>query len=76
MTKQKGCNAAANSLGMTFVETGNWDESPKGCLTSEWDGRQVFLNKHPTGSEHRDQAPICLQTGKLKRYKCLFAIEL
>ena len=69
MNNKEDCKKAATSLGMNFEKTGNWIGSPKGCLTSEWDGRQMFFNKHPIGLRHPDQAPICLQAGIAKTYQ-------
>ena len=64
---EEDCKNGALRLGMGFAATGNWSGSPKGCLTSEWDGRQVFFNKHPTGSVHPKQAPIC-KAGRVKSF--------
>ena len=55
------CKKAAYFLGMTFEISGSWSTSPKGCLTSEWDGRQIFFNEHRYGSPHPNQAVVCLE---------------
>ena len=57
------CRNAAVELGMSFIQSGDWSGSPKGCLTSEWDGREIFFNRNAIGSEHADQAPICFDKG-------------
>ena len=63
VTNAQDCRNAAIELGMRFATIGNWHTSPKGCLTSEWDGRQIYFNQHLVGSEHQKQAPICFKTG-------------
>jgi len=59
ITHESDCKVAAKALGKSYVAAGSWVTSPKGCLTSEWDGRGVYFNSHATGSAHADQAPIC-----------------
>ena len=53
------CHEAATELGMTFAIAGSVPGSPKGCLTKEWEGKQVYYNTHESGAEHADSAPIC-----------------
>ena len=57
---EEGCKLAASALAMSYVQQGSFAGSPKGCLTSEWDGRGVFYNTHTTGNAHSDQARICI----------------
>merc|ERR1719422_1033998 len=59
ITSESKCQAAAKALGKAWSSAGSWHTSPKGCLTSEWDGRGVYYNQHSTGQSHAHQAPIC-----------------
>ena len=63
ITDVHDCRNAAVELGMSFTQSGDWPSSPKGCLTSEWDGREIFFNENAIGSGHGDQAPICFKNG-------------
>jgi len=58
-TKSECENDAATALEMSFGVSFAWSSSPKGCLTSEWDGRGVFFNEHATGTTNSAQARIC-----------------
>ena len=62
ITSLDDCKSAAQFFDMNFGATGGWSSSPKGCITSEWDGRGVYYNTHSTGNQHNAQAQICVKS--------------